>query len=327
MLTITGLQEGEALRIRTDVVEPAVWRLPLPEGEQLELVVVPAGAYKIGSPEGQEGRNWYEAQRDGCRGVNVEAQRTVQLDRFSLVRHAITQTQWRAVAALPQCERQLNVSPGSYDAKDLWENHGQPGALPVNSVSWHDCQEWLKRLNHWLALEWSELGGEDEVPQMALPSENQWEAACRAGTSTPFHFGDTLDASWANFDGGSTYGLGRKGTYRQRPVPVGWFGLVNHWGLAEMHDQLFEWCADQWHPDPTGEGWPSDGSPWEGEDPALEALGTAQMDWKLLRGGSWFYVPDYCRAANRSSRSPGFINPFIGVRPCCLLPKGSLLGP
>ena len=161
---------------------------------------------------------------------------------------------------------------------------------------------------------------------MALPGEGQWEAACRAGVNTPFHFGDTLDASWANYDGGYTYGSGRKGVYRQRPVPVGFFGLVNRWGLAELHGQLFEWCGDQWHPDPTGEGWPSAGQPWEGVDPTLEALGTAQKELRLLRGGSWFVDPHGCRAAARRSSLPADVDSINGVRPCCLLPPGFLLG-
>lgn len=145
--------------------------------------------------------------------------------------------------------------------------------------------------------------------------EGQWEAACRAGAATPFHFGDVLDASWANFDGGYTYGPGRKGVYRQRPVPVGFFGLVNRWGLAELHGQLFEWCGDQWHPDPKGEGWPSDGQPWEGVDSALEALATAQKEWKLLRGGSWFNEPHYCRAAYRYGNHPANVFTNYGNRP------------
>ena len=326
MLTITALQEGEALRIRTEVVTPAVWRLPLPGGEQLELVVVDGGEAGIGSPHTEEGRSWYEKQRDGCKGVNVEAERTVQLERFALSRHAITQAQWQAVAMLPQVERDLNPTPGSYKPDDLWERFAQPGGLPVDSVSWLDCQEWLGRLNRWLLEQWSELGGQGDAPQLALPGEGQWEVACRAGAGTPFHFGDTLDACWANVDGGYTYGSGRKGAYRQRPVPVGFFGLVNRWGLAELHGQLFEWCGDQWHPDPTGEGWPDAGLPWEGVDPALEALGTAQKDWKLLRGGSWFNGPRHARAANRLSRHPAHVVASDGVRPCCLLPPGSLLG-
>ncbi len=332
MLTLTALQEGEALRIRTELVTPAVWRLPLPGGEQLELVVVPGGEAGIGSPETEQGRDWYANQRDGCkdpqtqRPLNVEAQRTVQPERFALARHPITQAQWQAVAMLPRLERDLNPTPGSYKPDDLWERFAQPGALPVDSVSWFDCQKWLGRLNRWLLEQWSELGGQGDSPQLALPGEGQWEAACRAGVNTPFHFGDTLDASWANYDGGYTYGSGRKGVYRQRPVPVGFFGLVNRWGLAELHGQLFEWCGDQWHPDPTGEGWPSAGQPWEGVDPTLEALGTAQKELRLLRGGSWFVVPLNCRAADRLSSLPANVDAIIGVRPCCLLPPGFLLG-
>jgi formylglycine-generating enzyme required for sulfatase activity len=196
----------------------------------------------------------------------------------------------------------------------------------VDSVSWFDCQEWLSRLNRWLVEQWSELGGQGDAPELALPGEGQWEVACRAGAGTPFHFGDALDTSWANVNGGYTYGSGRKGIYRQRPVPVGFFGLVNRWGLAELHGQLFEWCGDQWHPDPRGKGWSSAGLPWEGVDPALEALGTAQKDWKLLRGGSWFGAPLICRAANRNGNHPANVFTNNGVRPCCLLPPGSLLG-
>lgn len=328
MLTLTAIQEGDALRIRTEVVTPSVWRLPLPGGEQLELVVVEGGEAGIGSPETEEGRSWYESQRDGCKGVNVEAERTVRLERFGLVRHLITQVQWQAVAELPQVEIELNPTPGSYKPDDLWERFAQSGGLPVDSVSWLDCQEWLSRLNCWLVEQWSELGGQGDAPQLALPGEGQWEAACRAGEATPFHFGDTLDTNWINHNGSYTYGSGRKVLPRQRPWPVGFFGLVNRWGLAEMHGQLFEWCGDQWHPDPMGEGWPSDGQPWEVADPVLEAIGSAQKDWKLLRGGSWINDPHNCRSAYRySPLRPDFVDALIGVRPCCLLPPGSLLGP
>jgi len=327
MLTLTALQEGEGLRIRTQVVTLAVWRLPLPGGEQLELVLVPGGEARIGSPEKEEGRDWYANQRDGCKGVNVEAERPVRLVPFAMARHAITQAQWRAVAELlPQVEKELNPTPGTYKPDGLWETHAQPGALPVESISWNDCQEWLQRLNRWLTSDWSSQGGKGEPPHFSLPGEGQWEAACRAGANTPFHFGDVLDASWANFDGGHTYGPSRKGKFRQRPVPVGFFGLVNRWGLAELHGQLYEWCGDQWHPDPSGEGWPRDGQAWQGVDPVLEALGTAQKEWKLLRGGSWFFEPRNCRAANRLSGYPAFVSSSDGVRPCCLLPPGSLLG-
>ncbi|MFN7899595.1 MAG: SUMF1/EgtB/PvdO family nonheme iron enzyme [Synechococcaceae cyanobacterium] len=333
MLTLTALQEGDALRIRTEVVTPAVWRLPLPAGEQLELVAIPGDDDTSGSPTQDDSLDVDASLRERClapqtgKPLNVEAQRTVRPERFALVRHPITQAQWQAVAMLPRLELELNPTPGSYKPDDLWERFAQPGALPVESVSWFDCQEWLRRLNRWLVEQWSEQGGEGAAPQLALPGEGQWEVACRAGATTPspFHFGDTLDASWANYNGGYIYGSGRKGAYRQRPVPVGFFGLVNRWGLAELHGQLWELCGDQWHPDPTGEGWPSAGQPWEGVDPALEALGTAQKEWRLLRGGCWFNVPLFCRSAYRYSYHPGNLSGNVGFRVCCL-PPGSLLG-
>ena len=323
MLTLTALQEGEGLRIRTEVLTPAVWRLPLPGGEQLELVVVKGGEYRIGSPKEEVGRDLYPQFRQKCEGVNVEEQRTVNLKAFALVRNPLSQAQWRAVAALPSLERDISQAPGTYEAKGLWESYAEPGGLAVDSVSWNDCQEWLQRLNLWLKEQWPELGGQGEAPQLALPSESQWEAACRAGDSTPFHFGDTLDASWANYDGNYTYGRGRKGAFRQRPVPLGFFGLVNRWGLAEMHGQLQEWCADQWHRDPVA-GSAGDGSPVEGPDSELE--GNQEQSYRLLRGGSWIDYPHYARAAFRYSGHPANVYTSVGVRPGCFSPPGSLLG-
>ena len=323
MLTLTALQEDEGLLIRTEVVDRDVWRLPLPEGEHLELVVVQAGEYWIGSPEEEEGQDLYGLSRGKGKNVNVEAKRLVRLERFALARYPLTQAQWRAVASLMRLERDLNLIPSRYKQHDLWDRHAQPGVQPVESVSWNDCQEWLKRLNHWLKEQWPEMCGLGEAPQLALPSENQWEVASRAGARKPFHFGDTLDATWANYDGDFKYGPGRTGICRRRSVPVGFFGLVNRWGLAEMHGQVWEWCADQWHADPVVES-AVDESPLESLDSALER--NQEQIYRLLRGGSWFLVPRYCRAAFRVSDLPAYPYTFVGFRPCCLLPPGSLLG-
>ncbi|MFN9243432.1 MAG: formylglycine-generating enzyme family protein, partial [Cyanobacteriota bacterium] len=345
MLTLTALEEGEALRIRTEVVTPPVWRLPLPEWpglepQQLELVVVPEDEYTIGSPKDEDGRKVYPQFRQKCEGVNVEAQRRVSVKAFTLVRHPISQAQWRAVAALPRLERDLSLSPGTYDAKGLWEIHAQPGGLSVDSVSWTDCQEWLKRLNRWLQEKWPALGGKGEPPSFGLPSESQWEVACRAGSGTPFHFGDTLDVSWANYNVNYTYGGGRKGIFRQRPVPIGAVGLVNRWGLAEMHGQLQEWCADQWHRDPIPEpqqqqrGWLErgekrkqavlEGHAIEGADRGLSQVPQEQA-MRLLRGGSWLFVPVLARAAMRHGYHPGSLYPDVCVRTGCGSPPGLFL--
>ena len=188
-------------------------------------------------------------------------------------------------------------------------------------MSWFDAREWLERLNRWLPDQWIELGGAGRAPQLALPSESQWEVACRANSDMPFHWGDSLDGSWANVDATYTYGEGRNGAFRQRPTPIGGFGLVNRWGLAEMHGQLFEWCGDRWHPDPLGAGWPEDGLAWEEADPALEGL--QDQDYRLLRGGSWLSTPWGCRSAFRNCGIPDSRYSDNGFRVCCLPPGPS----
>jgi len=333
MLTLTALEEGSGLRIRTEVVEKAVWTLPLPGGEPLELVVVPAGPAQLGSPSTEHERqavmDWLAANRDGCKGVDVEALRPVRLEAFALVRHPINQRQWRAVVeAVDAIELSLDSAPGASKPESLWELHAQPGGLPVDNVSWQQSREWLGRLNRWLQGQWVELGGSGEVPELALPSENQWESACRAGAATPFHFGDTLDGSWARYDAtADPFGRGRKASSKpKQPWVNGSSGLVNRWGLAEMHGQLFEWCDDSLHPNPVGEGHPQDGQPWREEDEDLVRLKSSQQRWKLMRGGSWFNEPRYCRAAFRYGKHPADVSARFGARPCCPLPPGSLLG-
>jgi formylglycine-generating enzyme required for sulfatase activity len=333
MLTLTALEEGSGLRICTEVVDVPVWTLPLPGGEQLELVVVPGGPAQLGSPATEHDRqammDWYAANRDGCRdGVDVEAPRRLLLEAFALVRQPISQGQWRAVVeAVGPIERELEESPGAAKPESLWDQHGQPGELAVDNVSWHQSREWLQRLNRWLQEQWPELGGSGEAPQLALPSENQWEGACRAGAATPFHFGDTLDGSWARYDASTTFARGRKGAKTKQTGLNGASGLVNRWGLAELHGQLYEWCEDGWHPNLVGEGHPKDGEPWHEEDGDFVRRESGQRGWKLLRGGSWFDEPLDCRAAGRLSSVPAGVFTFNGVRPCCLLPPGSLLGP
>jgi formylglycine-generating enzyme required for sulfatase activity len=121
-----------------------------------------------------------------------------------------------------------------------------------------------------------------------LPSESQWEYACRAGTTTPFHFGETITLGLANYDSRYTYGIQPTTKYRQQTTEVGSFP-PNAFGLYDMHGNVLEWCADVWHDNYNGA--PADGSAWEsGEDNSL----------RVLRGGSWNYIPQTCRSASRS---------------------------
>ena len=166
--------------------------------------------------------------------------------------------------------------------------------------------------------------------------------ACRAQAKppTPFHFGATLDECWARYDASYTYGRGRKGAKFKQPWTNGSSGLVNRWGLTELHGQLFEWCADRWNRDPRPAvqrqgGWfgskgkagaaPVAGAALEQQDPGLK--GNLEQRYMLLRGGSWVGSPRRARAAFRFSYNPDFVGTFIGLRPCCPSPPGFLLGP
>jgi len=165
----------------------------------------------------------------------------------------------------------------------------------VEQVSWEEAVEFCRRL--------SVQTGRDYT----LPSEAQWEYACRAATTTPFCFGESMTSDLANYDGNTTtYASGPKGAYRQQTTEVGSFS-ANGWGLHDMHGNVYEWCLDRWHG--SYEGAPADGSAW------MAGRGAS----RLLRGGSWNDIPRHCRSAFRSYIRPVYRNYNFGFRVCCLL--------
>jgi formylglycine-generating enzyme required for sulfatase activity len=213
------------------------------------------------------------------------------LEGFWLGQTPITQAQWRVVASWPKVERELAKDPSYFKGDDR----------PVKLVSWHDAMEFCRRLSQRLG------------PTFSLPSEAQWEYACRAGTTTPFAFGDTISPELANYDGTVAYANGPKGVRRGETTPAGTFP-ANAWGLQDMHGNVWEWCLDQWHD--SYKGAPSDGSAWlsnAGEDAG-----------RLLRGGSWYSLPGRCRSACRLHLRPGDVSDRVGFRVVCL-PQGPSL--
>jgi len=139
-----------------------------------------------------------------------------------------------------------------------------------------------------------------------LPSEAEWEYACRAGTTTPFHFGETISTDLANYNGNYIHGNGVKGIYRQETTDVGSFGITNNFGLYDMHGNVLEWCQDQYH-DSYNRA-PTDGSGWLGEN---------DNQIRMLRGGSWNPYPEDCRSAYRLSNDAGDRGYVIGFRVVC----------
>jgi formylglycine-generating enzyme required for sulfatase activity/RES domain-containing protein len=289
-------------RAGTPQAGPA-WQEPLGAEVALEMVPIPAGEFLMGSSEDEPwGRN------------DERPKHLVRLEPFSLARTPITQAQWRQVASwqpLPaeRWGKELNPDPSYFqnrqgnDKSDirLFVTEANTDNRPVEKVSWLDAMEFCSRL--------SQRTGRS----YALPSEAQWEYACRAGTTTPFHFGDTISPELANYDGNYAYGNGPTGIYREQTTTVGMFP-ANAWGLHDMHGNVWEWCLDEWHENYYGS--PTDGSAWVdyGEGEKSNELGKI----RLLRGGSWYSIPRYCRSVFRVYFHPDFRINVIGFRVCCL---------
>jgi formylglycine-generating enzyme required for sulfatase activity len=228
----------------------------------MEMVLIPAGKFQMGSPESE------------AKGFPDERPRheVTIASPFYLGKYEVTQGEWAAV---------MGSNPSEFKGDDR---------LPVERVSWNDCQKFITRLN-----------ARQDGYVYRLPSEAEWEYACRAGTTTPFSFGETLTAAQANYNGDYPYGDGPKGEYRKRTTRVGSFP-ANAWGLHDMHGNVYEWCQDVWHGNYNGA--PTDGRAWEqGSD-----------NGRVVRGGSWVINANLCRSAFRLFNSPDVRNLNFGFR-------------
>lgn len=214
----------------------------------LEMVSIPGGTYMMGSPE--------------CEGDADERPRhKVTVKPFFMGKFPVTQAQWRVVAALPKIKQALNPNPSKFKGLDR----------PVENVSWYEAVEFCLRI--------SEKTGRD----YRLPSEAEWEYACRAGTTTSFHFGETITSELVSCT------IETASKFRRETTNVGSFGVANAFGLYDMHGLVWEWCADSWHNNYSDA--PSDGTAWEvGGD----------INRRVLRGGSWSFNAELCRSASRS---------------------------
>jgi formylglycine-generating enzyme required for sulfatase activity len=251
------------------------YREELGEGVELTMVKIPAGSFLMGSPK-----------REAERAENEGPQHQVTLGAYFMAQTPITQSQWRAVAGWQKLERDLEPDPAQFKG----------ASRPVEQVSWFDALEFCRRL--------SQRTGHS----YGLPSEAQWEYACRAGSTTPFHFGATLSPDLANYNGNHVYGTGTKGTYRKQTTDVASFP-ANGWGLHDLHGNVWEWCQDHWHDSYNFA--PGDDQPW-----LIPAAVDNQL--RLLRGGSWSNSPRDCRSAYRYFNLPDFRFLYIGFRVCCL---------
>jgi sulfatase modifying factor 1 len=213
----------------------------------MELRLIPAGKFIMGSPENEAGR------------LPREKQHEVTLSRsYYMGSTEVTQAQWKAV---------MGENPSFVEGDDH----------PVETIPWAKAIEFCRKLS------------EKEGAKYRLPTEAEWEYACRAGTTTPFYTGATITTDEANYDGRRSYDNGEKGEFRDETTPVASFA-PNAWGLHDMTGNVREWCAD-----------------WYGEYPTnavTDPTGPADGTKRVIRGGCWMTAPAVSRSANRGGTEP-----------------------
>jgi formylglycine-generating enzyme required for sulfatase activity len=201
-------------------------------------------------------------------------QHSVAISSFFIGKFLVTQKQWEAI---------MQTNP----------SHFKGPHRPVEQISWHEANEFCQRL------------AQKTGKPYRLPSEAEWEYAARAGTTGPFHFGDTITAELANYDATRTYASGTKGLYRRETTPVGTFS-PNSFGLYDVHGNVWEWCADPWHDN--YQGAPTDGRVWEQD---------GHPKYRVLRGGSSGNHPRNCRSSDRGRGLSDYWYFAIGFRVAC----------
>jgi formylglycine-generating enzyme required for sulfatase activity len=246
-------------------------REDLGQGTVLSLVAIPGGTFLMGVSKTEEG--WHPSQ---------SPQHEVTIAPFWLGQYLVTQAQWSAVTRLPKVDRSLDPQPACFTG----------ATRPIEQVSWLDAIEFCARLSAHTGKEYR------------LPSEAEWEYACRATSLSPFCFGETITTDLANYSGidweyegkicsKGAYGKGPTGDDRRETTEVGSFGITNQFGLYDMHGNVREWCQDCWHLNYVDA--PSDGTAW---------ITNGDCSQRILRGGSWNSGPRSCRSGVRSRLEP-----------------------
>jgi formylglycine-generating enzyme required for sulfatase activity len=307
----------------------------LGDGVELDMMLIPGGKFLMGTQAEEIARLCKEYDVDYFQRESL--QHKVEVSPFFMGKYLITQAQWRIVAGWKQIKRELNPDPSYF--KKPYQDHDR-WTRPVERISWHDAQEFCARLS------------KKTKRTYRLPTEAEWEYACKSVISyqlsviseesiqnpspptppleggkskiqnssyPPFHFGETITTDLANYRGTDdesgrwkgSYGKGPKGEYREQTTPVGYFQVANAFGLYDMHGNLWEWCEDDWHNNYEQEP-PTDGSAW---------LSKERSSTKVVRGGSWNYLPSYCRSAYRSYFFPVNDHNDLGLRVVCAAPR------
>lgn len=250
---------------------------------KMEFVLIPKGKFMMGSPKDEAERNPLNKDFDAERLHEVEISKP-----FYLAKYPVTQQQYQTLMKKnPSYFQAAGAGPWADKVKGL-----DTDQFPVEGgVSWEDAQAFCKKMQE----------NDKQGRKFRLPTEAEWEYACRAGTTTPFYFGSKLNGTEANCDGKDhPYGTADKGPFKERTAKVGEYG-ENKWGLSDMHGNIWQWCEDYY-------------GPYNGDLKSTDPLRSVQYSEELrtayygrvLRGGSWLDGADRCRAAYRRNDAPDF---------------------
>ena len=249
----------------------------------MQLVLIPPGEFRMGSPVSEPARD------------RSEYQHRVRITKaFCLGVYEVTCSEYARVVG-------MNPSFSSPDGRDKYKVLGlDAGRFPVENVSWDDAAVFCRKL--------SALPGERTARRVyRVPTEAEWEYACRAGTTTPFHFGSQLDGREANCNGNYPYGTESKGPDLERPTTVGSYP-PNAFGLYDMHGNVWEWCEDSYDEN------------YYKASPVDDPQGPAQASMRVYRGGSWGLAAKYCRSANRYGLGASGRRSDLGFRVALVVP-------
>jgi formylglycine-generating enzyme required for sulfatase activity/serine/threonine protein kinase len=247
----------------------------LGKGLTMEFIRIQAGTFEMGAPDGETDAHYSERPRH-----------TVQISKpFYLGKYEVTQEQYQAVAgANPSW---FSATGGGADKVQGLDTR----KFPVEEVSWRRATAFCQKLTT-----------EHRGRMFRLPTEAEWEYACRAGTTTRFHFGDMLNGRQANCNGNHPTGTSETGPYLERTCSVGSYP-PNAWGLYDMHGNVCEWCAD----------W--DDGKYYNRSPAVDPIcDDGEREYRILRGGSWGCKTWATRAAYRGRIQPWFSFYRLGFR-------------
>jgi formylglycine-generating enzyme required for sulfatase activity len=255
----------------------------------MKLVYIPPGKFVMGSPKSEQEQSKKDS-RTGGEWAAQEIQHQVAITRgFYMGVYAVTQEEYEIVMG-KNPSWFSSTGGGKEDVAGL-----NTRRFPVETVSWNDTTEFCRKLS------------QREGKTYRLPTEAEWEYACRAGTKTAFSFGDTISTDQANYNGTAVFGDGHKGVFRERPLPVGSFP-ANAFGLYDMHGNVNQWCQDWYDYN------------YYRKSPRNDPINETPSEMRVLRSGSWGSYPGICRSANRSGSTPDYRNRTIGFRVIVSLP-------